>query len=583
MKPTALIKPYLKENMASIAMGIACLVAVDLLSLYIPRIIKLAVDSLATREADPWVLKFCALQIVGIALLIGVFRYLWRRFLIGTSRKIEKGLRNRLFAHIQSLSASYFNSAKTGDLMAHATNDIKHIRMATGMGMVAFTDALVMGTAAIGFMLYINVRLTLFALIPMPFIVFGTKFFSKKMHRKYQSVQAAFSELTEVARERFSGIRMIKAYGLEPISLEKFHGASRTYMNAGLNLVKVTGSFFPLMMFFSNLCMVVVIGVGGRETIMATITPGDFVAFVSYIGLLTWPMMATGWVVNLIQRGKASLDRIDRILQTQPEIKSRTGAISRAGIEIGITFDRVSFSYPTKPHESPIRPLLENIDFYLPKGGFLGIVGPPGSGKTTILNLIPRLYDISDGKILVGGTDIRNYSVDTLRSLFSFMPQEPFLFAGTIAENIAFGDSEKKYSPMMAATKLAVLADTITGFPNGFDTVVGEKGIILSGGQKQRVALARALMRKAPILILDDPVSQVDAETGSRIIDNLRSLSDNKTIIMASHRLSAIRTADRIIVLEDGKINETGTHEELMATGHYYRDTFHLQELEDAV
>ena len=509
-----------------------------------------------------------------------MFRYLWRHCLIGTSRRVEEGLRNKLFYHIQTLSASYFDKVKTGNLMAHATNDIQHIRMATGMGMVALTDAIVLGTAAIGFMAYINVKLTVFVLIPMPLIVLGTRFFSKKMHRLYGEVQGAFSDLTEVVRERFAGIRIIKAYNRQQEAASRIEDVSKNYIGKNLSLVRITGSFFPLMVFFSNLSLAIVLFLGGRQTITFTITPGDFVAFISYLGLLTWPMMAIGWVTNLIQRGKASLERIDKIIQTLPEIDDRPGKVILKPVKESVVFENVSFSYTPDVHESGCFSVLDHIDIKLDYGKILGIVGPPGSGKS-LLHLIPRIFDVSQGKIMLDGIDIRKLNLRDLRSRISFMPQEPFLFAGTIRENITFGNTEINDRELIRAAEAVSIYETITSFTDGFETIVGEKGIVLSGGQKQRVALARALLKDSPIMILDDPISQVDMETGNAIIKTIRSMAGHKTIIIVSHRLSAVRFAHQIIALEKGRMVESGNHEALMAQDKYYANTFRLQEIEE--
>ncbi|MBU4184836.1 MAG: ABC transporter ATP-binding protein/permease [Desulfobacteraceae bacterium] len=576
MKSINLIKPYFLEKRFLIFFGLICLIIVDFLQLFIPRIIKWTVDDITALKVDLIELAYYAFYIVAIAILIGLFRYGWRRCLIGTSRRVEEGLRNRLFDHIQTLSASFFDKARTGDIMAHATNDIQHIRMATGMGMVALTDAIVLGSAAIGFMAYINVRLTLFVLIPMPMIIFGTRFFSKKMHRLYQEVQGTFSDLTEVVRERFAGIRIIKAYNREKEERSRLAKISNDYINSNLRLVRITGAFFPMMLLFSNISLAIVLYLGGRQTIGLTITPGDFVAFISYLGLLAWPMMAMGWVTNLLQRGRASLDRIDKILQVRPGIDDLSGAEHLKLVQGNIVFENVMFSYG---HDK--KPVLTGIDIKLDKGKALGIVGPPGSGKTTFANLIPRLFDVTGGRITLDEKDIRNILLKDLRAQISFMPQEPFLFAGTIRENILFGNKEADEKELAKAVKDASLYSTIKSFPEGFDTIIGERGVVLSGGQKQRIALARALLRDRPILILDDPISQVDMETGSAIIDIIKSLTGIKTVIIVSHRLSAVRFADQIIVLDSGRIVESGTHAELIKNDRYYAKTFRLQEIEE--
>ncbi|MEJ2285669.1 MAG: ABC transporter ATP-binding protein [Desulfobacterales bacterium] len=580
MRAAELIKPYFIENRLRILIGLLCLITVDILQLIIPRIIKRVVDGLTAFQIEGQQLLEYALSMIAIAVCIGLFRYVWRRCLLGTSRRIEEGLRNRLLTHLQSLSAAYFDNVKTGDLMAHATNDIQQIRMATGMGMVALNDAVVLGLAAIAFMAYINVTLTAFVLIPMPLIVISTRFFSKKMHRRYQAVQAAFSDLTEVIRERFTGIRIIKAHDLKKETVSAVTAASQTYVNKNIRLVKIIGSFFPMMLLFTNLSLAIILYLGGRQTIMQTITPGDFVAFISYLGLLTWPMMALGWVTNLIQRGRASLDRVNVILQTSPAVHDREDAVALETIKGRIAFEDVSFYYGKGPDHRGTAALAE-LNFSVAPGQVLGIVGPPGSGKSTLLALLPRIYDIQQGRILLDGHDIQTLKLDNLRSHIAFIPQEPFLFAGTIRDNMAFGNRAITDEQLEKAAREASLYDTIKNFPEGFDTVVGEKGIILSGGQKQRIAIARFLLYEADLLVLDDPISQVDLETGTKIINTIRASAGQKTIIIVSHRLSAISYADQIISLDQGRIVESGTHAQLMASNRYYARTFQLQEIEE--
>jgi ATP-binding cassette, subfamily B, multidrug efflux pump len=586
MKSIGLIKPYIIENRLFIFLGLISLITVDILQLIIPRIIKWAVDDLTALEIDSSRLLIYAGYIAAIALFIGIFRYIWRFFLLGVSRRIEEGLRNELFHHIQTLSPSYFDHTKTGDLMAHATNDIMHIRLAIGMGIVALTDAILLGAAAIGFMIFINLQLTLFVLIPMPLIVFGTRFFSKKMHTRYGQVQASFSDLTEAVRERLSGIRIIKAFTRENETNIYLDKKSRDYIDKNLRLVRITGSFFPLMMFFSNLSLALVLFLGGHLTILGTITPGDFVAFISYLAIITWPMMALGWVVNLIQRGKASLDRINKILQTRPKIHDKKDSLILFGLNgRNIEFQHVSFCYDSSEEDIPGQQgsaILSDINFQVTQGQTLGIVGPPGGGKSTIISLIPRLYDVCSGQIHIEGIDIRNIHLAQLRSLISLVPQEPFLFAGTIRENILFENEAVDERQLIRAVSSAWLHETIMKFPKGFDTIVGEKGVVLSGGQKQRIALARAFVNDRPILLLDDPISQVDMETGANIVKAIRKMSQNKTTIIVSHRLSALSFADNIIVLENGKIVASGTHSQLMEQNPYYRETYQLQEIEEA-
>lgn len=576
MKPIDLLLPHLKAHWRTIAVGLSALIVVDMMQLAIPRVIKQVVDDLTMFRADATSLMLQAVAVTAMALFIGTFRYVWRRCLLGTARRLEESLRNRLLGHIQTLSAPYFDGVKTGDLMAHATNDIQQVRMAAGMGLVAFNDAVVLGTAAVGFMLYIHIELTLYVLIPMPVLVLGARFLGKRMHVRYRRVQAAFSDLTEAVRERFAGIRMIKAHHGEAAAGKAIRSVSQAYINENIKLVGIIGFFFPMMVLMTNLSLAMVLFFGGRRTILLEITPGEFVAFISYLNILTWPMMALGWVTNLIQRGGASLERLKNILEHRPDIQNPPDPIRPATVHGRIGFERVSFAYDG-------RPVLSNIELAAAPGEIVGIVGPPGSGKSTLLSLVPRLYDVQQGRITIDGHDVRDMSLDELRRNVACVPQEPFLFAGTIGENLLFGCPDGCLAGLDQVLFNVGLDETIASFPAGLDTVVGEKGVLLSGGQKQRIALARALLIDAPILLLDDPISQVDTATGARIADAIQSMAGEKTILIVSHRLSAVRFAHRIITLDAGRVVESGAHDQLLLNHGYYARVYALQELEDAV
>ncbi|MEF8824531.1 MAG: ABC transporter ATP-binding protein [Desulfohalobiaceae bacterium] len=578
MNGLSLLKPYFREHKAVLLIGLASLIVVDVLQLLIPRVIKLAVDDITAFRIEPSKLVTYALYIVGIALGMGLFRYLWRRCLLGTSRRVEEGLRNRLHSHIQSLSAPYFDRTETGDLMAHATNDIQQVRQATGMGLVALNDAIFLGLAAAGFMAWISPKLTLFVILPMPGIVVGTMFFTRRLHSRYQEVQRSFSGLTEVVRERFAGMRIIKAYNLQEDEAERVEDASGDYFRRNMHLVRTTGAFFPMMLFFTNLSMAIVLYAGGRQTVTGAITAGDFVAFVNYLGLLTWPMMAMGWVINLIQRGRASLDRIGNILATPLDIRSPPEPRRLPETTPGIELRSVSFAYPGASDHA-----LRDVSFTLPPGGSLGVVGPPGSGKSTLLNLVPRLYDPDSGEVRIGGLDAREADLGQLRRVITGIPQDPFLFSGTIRENITFDDESVGEERLEEAVRKAQLWETVQSLHHGLDSLVGERGVILSGGQKQRVALARAFLHGGSVFLLDDPLSQVDSQTGAALMDTLWREARERTFVIVSHRLAAVRSADHILVLDQGSVTEEGTHDELLRLGGYYARTWHLQQLEEEI
>ncbi len=570
----SLLKHFAKYKW-SVVVGVVCLLVVDGMQLVIPRIIKRVVDDLTAGGIAHGDLGRSGLLIAGLAAGIAGFRFLWRFLIIGTSRHIEEDLRNDIFAHLQRLSASYFATHKTGDLMAHATNDLNAVRMASGIGIVAMTDAIILGLATIGFMLALNVKLTLMALIPMPVIAIFTMRAGKLLHQRFERVQETFSDLTERVRESVSGIRVVKAYAQEDHELEKLSEVGRDYVKKNIHLIRIWGAFFPFIMMLSSMSVVIVIFLGGRQVMLGEITTGDLVAFTSYLGILTWPMIAMGWVVNVVQRGSASMGRINKILDTPPEIADADDAIDPGTIEGEIEFRDVTFKY-----EDDLPPSLEDVSVLVRSGETLGILGRTGSGKSTVCNLLLRIYEATEGRVSIDGHDVTKLTLTALRRAIGYVPQDTFLFSDTIRENVRFGRPDASEEEVADAARIAGILDEIEAFPKGMDTLVGERGVTLSGGQKQRIAIARALLTAPPIVVLDDALSSVDTATEEKIQRELKRVLGGRTTIIVSHRISSIKHADQTIVLDDGRIIERGTHDELLERGGLYADIHERQLLE---
>ncbi len=556
------LKENLLNNRYRLIIGIIALLAVDFLQLLIPIVLKRVVDDLTYKNATPALLIKYSAVILIISLLIAMFRYTWRFCVIGFSRIVEEQLRNRLFSHLQTLSMSFFLRTKTGDIMARSINDINAVRMATGMGLVSLVDGLVIGIAAICFMVYISLPLTALSLIPAPFIILIARIYTKKMSRGYDRVQKTFSDLTESVREAFAGIRVVKSFVREKWASEKVRKEGLNYVSVNIKLARTLSFFFPVMTIFTNVGLAIVILFGGRLTILGDITTGDFVAFIGYLNLLTWPMMAMGWVTNLFQRGAASMRRISKILDEVPEIQPNTSDDNFKTAKGTIKLKNVSFLYPDKTE-----PALKDVDIEIYGGQTVSLVGRVGSGKSTLLHMIPRLIDPKAGSILIDGIDIRDVSLNSLRENIGFITQEAFIFSDTIRNNIIFGREDITEEQIKMALNCARLYDDVMELEMGLDTLLGEKGVTLSGGQKQRLTIARAMVIAPPILILDDSLSMIDTRTEEEILNEIINLRKNKTNIIVSHRLSTISRADFVIVMKDGKIIETGDHETLLKNG----------------
>ncbi|MCP4664755.1 MAG: ABC transporter ATP-binding protein [Deltaproteobacteria bacterium] len=566
------IKEYFLQNRWPLALGLICLLAVDFLQLIIPLIVKQAIDLLTLKTATNHTLFILGMTILGIALMIAFFRYLWRLLILGHSRKVEEGLRNRLYSHVQTLPLAFFQRTKTGDLMAMAINDTNAIRMAAGMGLVALADGLVLSVAAIGFMLSINIKLTLISLIPAPIVIVFSRVLTRRMSAGFERVQNTFSDLTERVREAFSGVRVVKAYHREPWERQKLKEKGERYISVNMGLARTLALFFPVMAIFTNAGLAIVVWFGGRLTILGDITTGDFVAFTSYLNLLTWPMMAMGWVTNLIQRASASMGRINRVLEQAPEIRDSLQFRPEMEISGTIQIKGLFIRHPGQKDAA-----LKDIRLHIQAGETVALVGRVGSGKTTLLHVIPRLLDVSPGTVFLGDLDILEIPLKRLRRNIGFVTQEPFIFSDTIGANILLGRKDTPQGRLETVLRAAHIWQDVETLEKGWDTLLGERGITLSGGQRQRLTIARALLVDHPILILDDALSMVDTRTEEKILNRILELRHGKTNIIVSHRVSTISRADRIIVLDKGAIVEEGPHENLLERGGVYAALYEKQ------
>jgi ATP-binding cassette subfamily B protein len=570
------LKGDIMENRWRILIGLFALIIVDVLQLFIPRIIKYAIDDLTSGVISPHQLLLYGIEVLILSIGIGGFRYVWRYLLLGAARRVEKALRDRLFLHLQTLSFSYFSRTKVGDLMAHATNDIEAVRMSLALGSVFLVDTIILGILTIFFMIYIHPLLTLYAILPMPLITVITLLFSRVIHQRFEILQRTFALLTERVRESIAGIRVVKAYVQEEAEREKLSRLSQDYIQKNVGVTKVWGIFFPFILFFSNLSMAIVLYLGGKLTIFQSISIGDFVAFMSYLGMLAWPMMALGWAINVIQRGEASMGRLNKIFGEIPEISDLTEATWSGALKGRIEMRGLTFSPGNGGN-----PLLRDIHLTVHKGERIVIVGRIGAGKTVLCDLLVRILEPPKGRIFFDGIEIHHIPLKVLRRNIGYVPQETLLFSDTIRENIAFGNLDATEEEIEKAARTAQIYEEVMGFPEGMNTVIGEKGITLSGGQRQRIAIARTLLMNPPIFILDDALSSVDIQTEERILEGLEKFLKGKTSILITHRIAPLQRADRIIVLDEGRVVEMGDHPTLLAKGGIYADLYWQRQLEE--
>jgi ATP-binding cassette subfamily B protein len=564
--------PYLKRYRWGFVFGTFCVVMSNGAWAGLPRVIGQAAQSLEGGVTSHKLLVF-TMEVLALAGVRGIFLFLTRWVVIGISRDIEFDLRNDLFAHLETLSYSYYQRMRTGDIMARVTNDLNAVRMLMGPAIMYSANTLVFTAAALWFMVHNSPRLTLYAFLPLPIVSVTIQYFGRRIHERFERIQAMFSDISARAQENFSGARVVRAYVQEEAEIASFESANQEYVTRSLKLVRLMGMLWPTLELMLGLAMVLVLWMGGREVLASRMQIGAFTAFNIYMMQLTFPIIALGWVVNIFQRGTASLVRLNEILQEQPAIQDESNAGDHE-IHGEIEFRDLNFDYEGKP-------VLHNLNLRIPAGSSMAIVGPTGSGKSTLVSLIPRIYDAAPGMVLLDGRPIREFSLASLRSSIGFVPQETFLFSDRIRENIALGVESATDQEIYDAADAANIAADIAGFPDRYQTMVGERGITLSGGQKQRAAIARALIRNPRILILDDALSSVDTHTEDKILNHLREVMQGRTTIFISHRVSTVRNADSIAVLHDGKIVEIGTHDELLALNGYYSDLYNKQLLEE--
>lgn len=574
MRTFDIVIPYLKKSYAQITGGIIMLILVDIVQLAAPKVMQYAIDHIQARTIDERGLAWIGLIIFGMAIAVMILRFFWRILIIGNSYKIEQGLRQDFYDHLLTLSQNFFNRSKTGDLMAYALNDLNAVRMLFGMGLIAAMDIVFMTVASFSFMVSINWRLTLLAIIPMPFITLTIRYFGRRMHKLFGLVQESFATLSGKVQESISGIRIVKAFNQEPVELEKIDVVSRDYVKQNMAMAKMAGVFHPFMGFVVSISIIITLFFGGRAAIRGEISIGGFIAFFQYLGMLVWPMIAIGMIVDMYQRGTASLKRLNEIFSEQPEIDDSLADFSITALDGSVDIRNLRFRYGEDLPE-----IFQGISVSISQGKTLAIVGPTGCGKTSLIELLVRIYNPPMDCIYIDNHEIHSIPLKVLRRDVVLVPQDIFLFSDTIANNIRLGSPETTLEAVYEAARAAQVYDEIMEFDDQFETIVGERGITLSGGQKQRVAIARALLSDPRILILDDALSAVDTKTERFILERLIAVRKGKTTLIIAHRISSIQHADKIIVLGEGLVAEQGNHQELIAKGGLYHDLYEKQRI----